>query len=436
MSVPVSAASPGASTEPPAPLTIGVVNPFALAEVRLGRRINWSTVGNRPKLLEATLEFPYDKLFDPATGSPLYPGLEVEQGAIVRTGGEPAAMATEHRSDADLPVGNGGAAADGLGISVGGTSWIDPGDFFEEATELLDPVQGAVGDCYLIAALSSVAWAQPYVIAQRNRATANAGTFVDVVEFFNGSTRIEVEVSEKLPLGTPGNYFLYCRSSDPGEIWPAIYEKAYAKWRTGDPGDQPNILAPDQRPERRARLLEREPRRQPRLLDPGLGLRERPRVRDPSQPLGHDGGDAQHHERQLGRVGRGLQRPGRQLPLRRDPRLLADRPAVQQRRHLRPAGRHVQALLPGLRRREVTDRARRRRERRRASSEQLLPVVDVQDRAGDRGIGHDVERQGGDVLGLHDAAGGEARRSSSRRASSRSPSRRADSGVSTRARPR
>lgn len=241
MSVPHSAPDRGASAEPPAPLTIGVVNPFALAEVRLGRRVNWTTVGNRPQLLEDTLEFPYDKLFDPATGSPLYPGMEVEQGAIVRTGGEPAAMAAEHRSDADLPVGD-GAAADGLGITVGGTAWIDPGDFFEETTELLDPVQGAVGDCYLIAALSSVAWARPYVIAQRNRATGN-GSFLDMVEFFNGSTKTEVEISENLPLGTPGNYFLYCRSSDPGEIWPAVYEKAYAKWRTGDPGDQPNILA-------------------------------------------------------------------------------------------------------------------------------------------------------------------------------------------------
>lgn len=203
----------------------GVVNPFALAEVRRGRRINWSTVGDRARLLEEALEFPYDQLFDPATGSPLYPGMEVQEGAIVMTGN--GATVSEHRSDADMPVDNGGSAGDG-GIAVGGTAWVDPGDFFEEATELLDPVQGAVGDCYLIAALSSVAWARPYVIAQRNRATAVSGSFLNEIDFFNGATKVEIEVSELLPVGTPGNYYLYCRSSDPGEIWPAVYEKAPA----------------------------------------------------------------------------------------------------------------------------------------------------------------------------------------------------------------
>lgn len=240
MTAPTTQGPPGASPEPPEPLAIGVVNPFALAEVRRGRRINWNTVGDRAQLLEEALEFPYDQLFDPATGSPLYPGMEVQDGAIVMTGD--GATISEHRSDADMPVDNGGSAGDG-GIAVGGTTWVDPGDFFEEATELLDPVQGAVGDCYLIAALSSVAWARPYVIAQRNRATAVSGSFVNEIDFYNGATKVEIEVSELLPLGTPGNYYLYCRSSDPGEIWPAVYEKAYAKWRTGHTGDQPDILA-------------------------------------------------------------------------------------------------------------------------------------------------------------------------------------------------
>jgi hypothetical protein len=33
----------------------------------------------------------------------------------------------------------------------------DPGRFFNEATEFFDPVQGAVANCYYIAALSAVA---------------------------------------------------------------------------------------------------------------------------------------------------------------------------------------------------------------------------------------------------------------------------------------
>jgi hypothetical protein len=230
------------TSEPPVPLTIGVVNPFALAEVRLGRPINWQRIPNPRQLLESTLRHPYDQLFDPATGSPLYPGLKLKNGIVVQASPAVAGTASreERRTDADMPVEGGIGAAD---VSVGDVVWQDPGDFFEETTELLDPVQGAVADCYLIAALSSVAWARPYLIAQRNRATDDAGNFVDLIEFFDGSNPVTVEVSENLPLGTPGNYFLYCRSSDPGEIWPAVYEKAYAKWRTNDPGDQPNIPA-------------------------------------------------------------------------------------------------------------------------------------------------------------------------------------------------
>jgi calpain family cysteine protease len=168
------------------------VNPFALAEVRHGRRINWASVGNRARLLEEVLEFPYEALFDPAGGSPLYDG-----GA------------------------DAGANA----------AWIDPGASFERSTELFDPVQGAIGDGYLFAALAAVAWARPYVIAQRDRG----------IEFHDGATTVRVEVSDQLPLGTPGNYYLYGRSSDPYEIWPAVYEKAYAKWRTGHDGDTPDI---------------------------------------------------------------------------------------------------------------------------------------------------------------------------------------------------
>jgi Calpain family cysteine protease len=231
-----------ATSEPQTALAIGVVNPFALAEVKRGQRINWSRVEDRAKLVEEALDFPYAELFDPASGSPLYPGMEVQAGEVVMTSGEPATV-SEHRTDADIPVGNGEGAVGSSGINVGGTVWTDPGDFFEETTELLDPVQGAVGDCYLIAALSSIAWARPYVIADRNRATASTGAFMNMVEFYNGTAKVEVEVSQNLPLTTPGNVYLYCRSSDPGEIWPGIYEKAYAKWRTNDPGDQPNILA-------------------------------------------------------------------------------------------------------------------------------------------------------------------------------------------------
>jgi hypothetical protein len=197
---------------------IGAINPYALVEYKLGRTVNWKRIPEPRKLLEETLGMPYEKLFDPREKSPLFAGKITKQ--------------------------NGKEVRSKPPVDVGGLVWADPGEFFDEAAEFFDPVQGAVGDCYLIAALASVAWARPYALAQRTRATGTAQqAFVDMIEFHSGGKSIPIEVTEKLPLNAPGNTYIYCRSSEPGEIWPAVYEKAYAKWRTNDSGDTPNILA-------------------------------------------------------------------------------------------------------------------------------------------------------------------------------------------------
>ena len=206
---------------------IGVINPYALAEVVLQKRVNWLRIQNPQKLLEKTLDHPYARLFDPANDSPLYAGLSLDRTTrnMMRLEGS-AATKSIPRALVDV---------------AGSTVWVDPGDFFEEGTEMTDPVQGALGDCYFIAALASVAWARPYVIAQRTRATGTTQQqFVDLIEFYEGTKATKVEVRELLPLVSPSNTFIYARSSEAGEIWPAVYEKAYAKWRTHDTGDTPN----------------------------------------------------------------------------------------------------------------------------------------------------------------------------------------------------
>ncbi|MBA7649939.1 hypothetical protein ES703_57738 [subsurface metagenome] len=210
------------------PKNVGVSNPYALAEVILKKKVNWKRVDSQ-KLLEKTLDMPYEKLFDPKYESPLYAGLKLDPQTktLARVEIPPTAKVV-HRTL----------------VNVGATTvWADPGDFFEEAAELTDPIQGAVANCYLIAALSSVAWARTYVIAQRTRATGTGPQdFVDMIEFKKGGKSEKVEVTELLPLNSPGNTFIYARSSEPGEIWPAVYEKAFAKWVTKDAGDKPNIL--------------------------------------------------------------------------------------------------------------------------------------------------------------------------------------------------
>ncbi len=198
------------------PENIGVINPYALAEVKLRRKVNWKRVADPRKLLSDTLGMPYEKLFDPKYGSPLYAG--------------PKLNAATHTP---MPA-----------VGDGAIVWADPGSFFldDDAAEVMDPIQGTLRDCYFIAALASVAWARPYVIAQRTRAYA-ADKTMDMIEFHAAAGALKrIDVTEELPLNSPSNTFIYARSSDVGELWPAIYEKAYAKWQTNDPGDHPDYL--------------------------------------------------------------------------------------------------------------------------------------------------------------------------------------------------
>jgi len=126
-------------------------------------------------------------------------------------------------------------------------TWNDPGDFFNETTEFHDAIQGAVANCYYIAALASVAWAMPYQIKHMTRATGrNQQQFTNLIRFYkpdsNGQIDKEIEVTDAVPLRSNGS-FIYARSSEAGEIWPAIYEKAFAKLETGTNGDRPDITA-------------------------------------------------------------------------------------------------------------------------------------------------------------------------------------------------
>ena len=291
---------------------LGVINPYALAEQIAGHPINWSQVGDVPRLLEDIFQTPYAQLFDPAFGGPLFTGLEVagptqmrrvrpklldwkaepldndlkddvfaaiqrlgdlakyyrtddlagipveevaqlRQGLIQLTLKEPAHVRNRQLkavlSDALIrgiafdPQGNGSPGP----WSPPSGSWGRRGYFFNKATEFFDPVQGAVANCYFIAALSAVAWAKPYQIKHMTRATGlSQNEYTNFIRFFKpdsgGAVDKEIEVSSTIPL-SPSNNFIYARSSETDEIWPAIYEKAFAKLKTGTTSDQPDITA-------------------------------------------------------------------------------------------------------------------------------------------------------------------------------------------------
>lgn len=217
------------------PENIGVINPYALAEIQLGQKVDWKMETSKDILVGA-FNKPYEELFDPQYDSPLYTGLELNPRTMQMKRVARPAVAMAVTSDRMISVAG----------SQASVVWKDPGNFFNEATEMKDPVQGAVGDCYFIAALSSVAWATTYFIAHRTRATGiNQSEFIDMVEFWGNGSPTEVEITELLPLNSPSNAYIYAHSSEKGETWPAIYEKAYAKWRTNTTSDTPdyNLIA-------------------------------------------------------------------------------------------------------------------------------------------------------------------------------------------------
>lgn len=114
------------------------------------------------------------------------------------------------------------------------------GDHRETMRSFDDPTQGALTNSWFVAALFSVFWSDPSTI---NRATHihhhghRENRFM--VRFHDKGGRLNnksetVEVNYELPVNNSDHEPIYCRSSDGTDIWPGLYEKAFAKWILGD----------------------------------------------------------------------------------------------------------------------------------------------------------------------------------------------------------
>ena len=299
---------------PAAGQNCAVINPYALAELIAGRKIPWKELPDVPQVLEQLLATPYEELFDPKYGGPLYIGLRLDERlrlvrersplldvAVLTTGNDkqlggladlsqygtlrnllehadlktlldwpifcfdvarfsrlqvslrlpdtlrnlqlgrafPASIVKAITFDPNLVLNV------DFGWTPPGGHWATAGEFFHETAEFFDPVQGAVANCYYIASLSAIAWATPFRIAHLTRASGpSQEQFNDMIRFCKpdsgGAIDKEIQMTEAVPL-TAGGDFIYCRSSEAGETWPAVYEKAFAKLKTGTTSDMPDI---------------------------------------------------------------------------------------------------------------------------------------------------------------------------------------------------
>lgn len=259
----------------------GVSNPYVIAELISGKKIRWDSLSNRDQVLEDILQIPQDDIFNPRLNPILNPLLKINTKGEVKIMQEdeakihfqkkissfklpPPINAAPSSLFSRLPPSNSKnyqSVRNKLSLIMeedvenfylkssdtpwepADKKWIDKGDFYEDLGEYNDPIQGALGDCYFIAALASVAWSRPYVIANRVRASllGDDHSPIHLVEFYKDGrgASVKIEVSEKVPVTKSGYNWVYARSLDAGEIWPAVMEKAYAKWKTQNSTDMP-----------------------------------------------------------------------------------------------------------------------------------------------------------------------------------------------------
>lgn len=89
-----------------------------------------------------------------------------------------------------------------------------------------DPLQGQSGDCCLIAALSAVAWTlggSKISIKDNGLTPDNPGAYTVMLNTVAQKVSGKLSLDFSLPMP-----FKYAHSRVPSEIWPGLYEKAYA----------------------------------------------------------------------------------------------------------------------------------------------------------------------------------------------------------------
>jgi hypothetical protein len=191
------------------PLSVGVRNPFVYAEHKSGKKIDWDQMSpgkKRKKLEDAFDGKPYNQLFDSRNDSPLF----------VQTGDVRPCTTVSNPTWEALP----------------NSTYTDT---VNKTRAYNDPVQGALPDCYFIAALSSIAFADfttNYVYKLIQDKTGTDYTYY----FWNPPSNAPIKdpqpitISNKLPLDSTKTY-RYSKSFTAGEIWVAMYEKAFAAWK-------------------------------------------------------------------------------------------------------------------------------------------------------------------------------------------------------------
>jgi hypothetical protein len=231
---------------------VGVRNPFPLAEAILMRKrivkgpINWRELPaeKAKSYLSKAFGIPYNHLFDPNPEyhSPLYRRLS-RRGKT----GNPSSD-----SERDYILSRRTEAISGASPCTGSVAkWFrDPNWTYPPPPPPsgglygIDTLQGCVGDCYFIAALTAIGWTSPGSLTGGNDTDPNCPDN-NLYSFHASSTSSPTSVSVAKPLCVDTNSNLvFARPANQKDVWPSLYEKAYAVFR-GQPRDKPDISTLD-----------------------------------------------------------------------------------------------------------------------------------------------------------------------------------------------
>ena len=116
------------------------------------------------------------------------------------------------------------------------------GPYIDKGVSYLDPVQGNATDCYLISAMSALAWSRPAEWKTRVQAIVEkqGANKIYRYAFYRGKDTLEPEftVKPQLPVDVHGRP-AYARSADGTEGWAAMFEKAFVMRQCGRADDEP-----------------------------------------------------------------------------------------------------------------------------------------------------------------------------------------------------
>lgn len=109
-----------------------------------------------------------------------------------------------------------------------------PGQVAVDGFGMDDALQGQVGDCYFISALASVAKSHPELLANAVKTNRDGSYTVTFFEKKPGMTKpAPVSVTIDGSFADRHGRLEYAAARETKELWPMIFEKAYASWKGG-----------------------------------------------------------------------------------------------------------------------------------------------------------------------------------------------------------